>query len=53
MEEWKRCKINEKLKIHLDVGTPIIPALGRLRQDVSKFEVRMGYMVKSKPALAK
>lgn len=41
------------IKIYLIVNTPIILPFGRLRQDASKFESRMGYTVNSKPALAK
>lgn len=41
------------IKIYLVVNTPIILAFGRLRQDASKFESGMSYIVNSKPALAK
>lgn len=43
--EWKRCIVNEELKIYLVVNTPIILPFGRLRQDASKFESGMGYIV--------
>lgn len=41
------------IKIYLVVNTPIILAFGRLRQDASKFESGMSYIVNSKPAFAK
>jgi hypothetical protein len=34
------------------VVKPVIPALGTLRQEDHKFEVRMGYVVSSRPAWA-